>query len=1513
MLVTVQSDECTITTSLPDEVRGAYWIKDAAGKKVAFAEAEQAGWSVSPGEGAAFTSTGGADRLLVPFDEALIFAVEAGIDHWTVVCRPSTQGDKTTTIYGFSKDMEVTIGRTDDNAIIYPSRYISSHHAVLTFSDGMFSIKDLDSSNGVFLNNQRMEQGCPISLEVGDVVTMLGLRLTIGDRFISLNDPEGMLRVADLQGLVRYDPKRTAPDRHTPGTKRHCFYPALRFARSIERKEFIVDAPPQPEFEDDTPIGMRVGPSLAMAMASILSASVSVMFMMGQDGSMLRAVPMLAMAVAMLAGSVLWPILNKRFQHKRHEQKEALRRGAYSQYLGKVRSELQQECKLQKDILEENRLSPRACLRVAAEEDARFMARTPLHKDHLELRLGRGDIPLAANIHFPDIRFELQEDDLRDAVDAFAREPQLLHDVPLGHSLIESPVIGIVGTRAFTDGFLRNAIVQICALHSYADVKVAILGDEASAPAWAFAKHLPHLFTDDRSTRFFAASLEEANALGMSLEKMLESRMASDRFDAREAKPYMILACPSKAVYDKSQVVRDVLACKDNMGFTVIACAERMHELPIQCRIIIGEDGDGAYLLDRDDPTGTRKPFAPDEPVPLERAESFALDVARVRLDVSESTGSLPDRLSFLQMFDVSNVDHLNVADRWRENNASDTLATPIGVDPAGDAFMLDLHEDFHGPHGLIAGTTGSGKSEFIITYVLSMALNYSPDDVAFVLIDYKGGGLAKAFDNDRFRLPHIAGTITNLDGSAISRSLASIQSELRRRQRLFKEAREVLGGDNVDIYKYLDLYRQGRVSEPCPHLILIADEFAELKQQEPEFMDELISASRIGRSLGVHLILATQKPSGVVNDQIWSNSRFKISLKVADAADSKEIIKRPDAAEIVQPGRFFLLVGYNEFFDKGQSGYSGVPYIANEGQVASQDLAVSYISNTGRVLLSVKPQVAAASGVKKSQIVAISECIVQVAAAQGKSAQMLWLPPLPSSIVLSDIERRFGWHGADDHTLEPVVGAYDDPAHQSQGLLTLPLLEEGNAIVYGSADAGAEQVVRAMLCSAIRQHSPRTLHAYLLDFGSGSLAAFADAPQVGDVIALGDDEKMKRFFGFMDALVTERRALFAQHGGSFARYCERTEGVPALLVVVNGIAAFLDAHPHLEEEFVSFARESAQVGIRIVLVSETTNSVRMRMRSHFRQVIACDLPDPSDYVMLFGSLHGMVVPHGYGRGLVRLGDELYEFQAARACSEEESEYDAITATCAALSREYPAQADRAPSIPMPPECVTPQLLADMQLPPDSMPYGIFDDSLASAAFDLSESPLVRCISLKTKTGGQFIGALIEAWVARGERDIVVLDMAKALSSQPEGCVLSTRKDEFAIQYLEGLIASGVSRSTTIVLSGVMGFLSRCPFEIASAVKDLLKGLQSDGLLSVVLFDAANDAGYAYEDWFKAHLTSRDGLWIGPGVEGQNAISISYTRGILPDARMDATLGYAIEGGIVRLVHVVSTIERSTD
>lgn len=1503
MLITVQSDGFTSHSALPDDAQGAYWIQDAVGAKVAFAEAEANGWLMRPAGGLAFSSTQGDDQIRISQDEALILAVEGRAEAWLVICRPSTLGDKTTRIIGFAQDLDVGIGRTDDNAVIYPSQYVSSHHALLTFRGGAFALTDQQSSNGVFLNGRRVVQGVPISLGIGDVITILGLRITIGDRLISLNDPESALTVQEVPGLVPYRPPQVVPKRDGVRAYRPPFYPALRFARSVECKEFEVDAPPQQEAEDDAPLIMRVGPSLVMAMASILSAVVSVMFMMGQERGMLHAIPLFAMALAMLAGSVLWPLLNKRVQHQRHDQREAQRRGAYAQYLGKVRAALQREAKLQEEILQENRISPQMCLGIAQAQDERFMSRTPLHEDYLELRLGMGELPLKANVRFPDIRFQVQEDDLRDAVEAFAREPLVLTDVPIGHSLIKSPAMGIVGSRAFTDGFVRNLVIQACALHSHERVKVAILGDEGSAAAWSFARHLPHLFSCNKAVRFYAASLEESNALDMSLEGMLEARRAAAGFDVREAKPYLILVCPSKAIYDRSHVVKEVLACKENLGCAVIACAQHMHELPTQCRTIIGEEDEHqAYLLDLDDPTGARQLFTPDAPVPLEEAQRFVLDVSAARIDEAEGSERLPDRLSFLQMLQVSNVDHLNIADRWRESNASDTLAACIGVNASGDALMLDLHEDVHGPHGLIAGTTGSGKSELIITYVLSMALSYSPDDVAFVLIDYKGGGLAKAFDNSRFRLPHIAGTITNLDGSAIARSLASIKSELRRRQRLFNETREVIGGDNVDIYMYLDLYRQGKVTEPCPHLILIADEFAELKQQEPEFMDELISASRIGRSLGVHLILATQKPTGVVNDQIWSNARFKIALKVADAADSNEIIKRPDAAEIAQPGRFYLLVGYNEFFDKGQSGYAGMPYLADVGSIQAEDRTVSYISNIGRVLLSVKPETPAEKGPMQSQIVAVATRIVQVAARQGKQAQPLWLPSLPAHLMLADIQARFSWSGADGFSLNPVIGMLDDPANQAQGVLTVPLMDKGSALIYGSVDAGAEQVLRTLVFSALQQHSAHTLNAYLLDLGSQSLTAFAQAPQVGDVILLGDDEKVKRFFGFMSATIAQRRALFAQYGGSYARYCQKTDGCPAILVVLNGMAAFLDAYPEHEEDLVNLAREALQVGMRLVVVSETPSSVRMRLKSHFRQILACDLPDPSDHVMLFGSLQGVAVPHGSGRGLVKMDDVLYEFQAASVCPADESEYEAIAQACAQMPAGHAA-----PAIPLPPERVTPQMLASASVPSAEIPYGLFDDTLAVAAFDLSESPLVRCACLKSKTGASFAAALIESLVHRSEQDVAVLDMARLLIAQPAGCAFAARKDEFAIPYLIGLADQGAQSPLIIVFTGIAGFLSRCPFEDANVIKEFLKGLYAGGSVSVILVDIANDAAYSYEDWFKAHLTNRDGLWIGPGVESQSAINAAYNSRLLPDSKMHAGLGYQIEGGITRLVHVAAT------
>ena len=243
-----------------------------------------------------------------------------------------------------------------------------------------------------------------------------------------------------------------------------------------------------------------------------------------------------------------------------------------------------------------------------------------------------------------------------------------------------------------------------------------------------------------------------------------------------------------------------------------------------------------------------------------------------------------------------------------------------------------------HGPHGLVAGTTGSGKSETLQTYMLSLAVNYSPDDIGFFIIDYKGGGMANLFKG----LPHMIGQISNLSGNQVKRAMISIKSENRRRQRVFTEH----GVNNINAYT--KLYKNGEAAQPVPHLFIIVDEFAELKKEEPDFMQELISVAQVGRSLGVHMILATQKPNGTVDDNIWSNSKFRLCLRVQDKQDSNDMLHKPDAAYITQAGRCYLQVGNDEVYELFQSGFSGAVY-DEHAAVGNTEIA-RIIGLTGRV-----------------------------------------------------------------------------------------------------------------------------------------------------------------------------------------------------------------------------------------------------------------------------------------------------------------------------------------------------------------------------------------------------------------------------------------------------------------------------------------------------------------------------------------------------------------------------------
>lgn len=1524
MLLTLISNGKINTSSLSEEATGMQWVaeSDAAGaKRYGFIEARDDVWVLSPKKGMQLLDEKGnpLDRALLNNTDEAVFQLGDGETIAALVARASTMGDRVYSIVGFTRDETITIGSRFDNTFCYASRFVSGRHASITYVRDTFSITDLNSANGTFVNGSRIPVDTAVRLSPGDVVEVLGLVMTIGHRFISHNNPAGALTVNPTPSFVFFQqPEYKPPERDAREEEEDTdyFYPAPRFMRDIERRAFSVDAPPAPEKPDETPVAMKIGPSMVMALAAVFSGAMMFMRMQESGGSLLMASPMLVMAVAMVLGSVLWPILSKRFEVKKAKASEARRRQAYAAYLDQVRSLLREETALQKGILEENRLTVLECMHRVVDYDPRLMDRTPAHSDFLELRVGMGTVPLAADIRYPDEHFSVEKDDLIQVVYQLSKEPKEIKDAPVALSLVKNPVVGVAGDPKVVRSFVFGLVAQLACLHSYEDVKLAVLVDEADRDAWAWVRSLPHAFSDDKALRFCATTLEEAAEVGLTLGRIAEERRDASGKGQAAPLPHYVVICASKRLAGKSELVGG-LAKRSAPGFTVLCAADERKNLPKQCTSIVEVSAEAGTIRAKDDTSGKELSFVPDTFLERSSFEALARTLNTVHLDVAAAKDVLPESLGFLEMYEAGNVEQLNVRARWKEGRASRTLAARVGVDAQGEPFNLNLHEKFHGPHGLIAGTTGSGKSEFIITWILSMCCEYSPEEVAFVLIDYKGGGLAGAFDNDRARLPHLAGTVTNLDGAAIARSLASVKSELKRRQALFNAARPAAGGDNVDIYKYLELYRAGKVAEACPHLFIVADEFAELKQQEPEFMDELISAARIGRSLGVHLVLATQKPTGVVNDQIWSNSKFKVCLKVADAADSKEMIKRPDAAELVQAGRFYLLVGYNEQFSLGQAAWAGAPYEPADQFAPATDDAVVLVGDTGRAIAQVRPARGAVGSRPAPQLVAVLEHLAAAAQSEGLAARRLWLDPLPERIGLEDLRRRyndeFNHIKAAPFSLEAVVGELDDPANQAKCLLTLPISQEGNAVVYGSAGSGTESVVSAVLCSLLETHSASELNTYIMDFGSETLGAFRGAPQVGDVIFSGEDEKVRRLFAFLENEVAERKKTLTAYA-DFGDYCRKNvEHCPAVLVVLNDMAAFYELYERDEQLLIKLTREGNRCGIYFLVTATTPTALRMRLRANFKQSLVTQFNDEGDYSVIFGSIRGIVPPSAYARGLVDSEEGIYEYQAVCMATETESEYDSVSRFVESLGNG----SNEAVQIPVLPETLDTNELSKFTMDGGKIPYGLYEETLLPVTFDFAERCIERVLYVKSIQAKQFIGALLTFLESAEEVDCVMLDASSFCDTPDFKKVRSImREDAEILDYLERTASTRfVPRSHRLVLfvSGIVNLLTRAEPDRADAIKEYLRTLNPSENVSFVLVDNASGAtGYMQQEWFKEQASAKDALWVGDGLTSQSAITLGYTsKPVEPHIKAD--MGYVVDAGLPALVKLVSKARRKKE
>lgn len=1120
--------------------------------------------------------------------------------------------------YYLVENMDILIGREPVCDIQYRNRFISRAHAVLKYVGGKLFITDKNSANGVYVNGKRIQTA---QLQLGDVVHILGLRIIVGTDYIAINKADK----CDItsQRLIPLSKKKNLTYLAQTGTKIDFYDRKPRKKYNLDRKEIEIELPPAPLPKTKIPLALRLGNNAIMGGSAVLS------------GNYLGAVT-----------SLILPAMTQGLTEKDRKEYENKRVERYREYLKVVENAIASEIKFEEAFLNDIFPGLHDTLDFVTNR-SRLWERKNTDDDFLTVRLGTGTIPMVAEKKFPPKKFEMEPDSLTEEMYKLAERPSLLHNVPVTISLRNHWVLGIVGSQTQSLQMVIKLISYIAITHAYDDVKMVILAPESMKDDLAFTKSLRHFWDNERTIRFVATSSSDVQVITKYFrdKQMQESEAQKINFNRVKKKhlAYIVFAL-DKNLLEQSEIFKELLQDTTYRDFSFVPAFDNV---PKECSKLIDLRKDN-LLVDLNNPDVADLSLNVDtfDPYFLNKRMK-SLSKINLALDSNQSY-SLPSMITFLEMYGVGKVEHLNPLSRWVQNNPVNSLAVPIGIGMDGNLFTLDLHEKHQGPHGLVAGMTGSGKSEFIITYILSLAVNFSPDEVAFVLIDYKGGGLADAFVDPKrgIHLPHVVATITNLDGAAIQRSLTSIQSELKRRQQVFQRAKSETGEGTMDIYDYQRLYRNKRVSEPMPHLFLISDEFAELRTQQPEFMDALISAARIGRSLGVHLILATQKPSGVVNDQIWSNTKFRACLKVQDKGDSMEMLKRPEAAELKHTGRFYLQVGYNEYFALGQSAWCGASYTPQEEIVKEKDSSVDFIDTVGQVILKAKEAKPREKAVSK-QIVAIVKYLSDLAKREGIVPKSLWCDPLPAKLEYTNLAKDI--HKTPQKGVSALIGLIDDPEHQKQMPLLLDLMSFHHMALCGLAGSGKSTFLKTMLYSIVMNYEPDDVNFYILDLSGGILRVFRDVPHCGSYLTRENEADFDRMLALITEIVNERKRLFTEaEVYSYDDYV-KTHKLPVVLVVIDGwtnIGDFTKGQQYglyISKDM----REATNYGIRFIFSVNHLNEFSARVSQEIDYKLALQAKDKFDYNDILSVRNSHLPPVLPGRGMCAIDGKALEYQVA--------------------------------------------------------------------------------------------------------------------------------------------------------------------------------------------------------------------------------------------------------------------------
>ncbi|MFJ2031534.1 FtsK/SpoIIIE domain-containing protein [Streptosporangium sp. NPDC087985] len=958
---------------------------------------------------------------------------------------------------------------------------------------------------------------------------------------------------------------------------------------------------------------------------------------------------------------------------------------------------------------------PAELLLTATGPRRRLWERRDHDPDALRLRVGLADLP--ARIEFAPERSAAADTPLPDL--------PTCHAVPVALAMRRLGVAGLTGPRRSTAGLARWLVGQAAALHSPRDLAIVVLcahGD--GGERWNWVRWLPHCapHSGEDCVALVGADPEAAARRVSELTTLIDERLGEEdspliklgrvptgwgdlggspeKVEAApvyDERPYDVLV-----VLDGAQVLRalpgmpQVLRQGPRAGVYTLAIDDDQRLLPEECATVADVTADGLVRL-RGGGLDDLGEILADQ-VSASWCDRLARSLAPIR-DVSRDDASLalPSSARLLDLLELPSVSGAALAARWGR-----TTEAVIGIGPDGP-FSVDLRGD--GPHALIAGTTGAGKSELLQTLICSLAVANRPDEMTFVLIDYKGGAAFK----ECVRLPHTVGMVSDLDGHLTQRALASLAAEIRRRERL------LLAAGAKDIEDYHDLRDtqtarasrdllvaggrtparplRGRAEPPValPRLVLVIDEFAAMVSELPDFMTGLVDIARRGRSLGIHLILATQRPGGVVTADIQANTSLRIALRVTEASESADVIGRPDASHIPKsaPGRCYVKSG------------AGAPAAVQTARIGGRSPGSltdvrARVTEVGWQALGqpmLAPEVSA-EGAPVTDLSLLADALVDAARVAGVPEQPSpWLAPLGDLVVAPGLSGPPGGappYRAGIEEVPPLVfGVTDLPWAQDRQALALDLAHGGHLLLAGAARSGRSTALRTLAGAIAAGASPQDVHVHAIDCGSGALLPLMAMPHCGAVVTRDQLDRVERLLTRLRTEIGRRQQLLAEAGYASLAELRAVSGGPRLpwLVLMldrwEGFVAAFEGYDYgrLIESLMQLLREGPAVGLRAVVTGDRSALIG-QISTVFDDRLIMRLADPADYGLAGLPVKDLPATLAPGRALAAGEHGIAESQIALLCDDPAgpAQVGALQTLTRAVPARFPGDAGAAES-----------------------------------------------------------------------------------------------------------------------------------------------------------------------------------------------------------------------------------------